>query len=37
MTNLIALADAAIYLLPVFAGIGFVTVATVRSLRRLAW
>jgi hypothetical protein len=37
MTNLIALADAAIFLLPVVASIGFVTIATARSLRRFAW
>ena len=36
MTNLIDLADAAIYLLPVLASIGFLTLVSVRSLRRFA-
>ena len=36
MTNLITLLDAAIYLLPIAATIGFLTVVTLRSLRRFA-
>lgn len=37
MTNLITLLDAAIFLLPVVAGAGFIAHVTVRSLRRFAW
>jgi hypothetical protein len=37
MTNLITLLDAAIYLLPLLAGAGFLAHLTIRSLHRFAW
>ena len=37
MTNLIALADAAIFLLPLIGGAAFLAHITVRSVRRFAW